>query len=221
MELNEKRIFPTVGGTQIEQTKDSMTIIVPGSDLPTFNLPTVNGSNCEPPFGQDVALTNCDPHFGQDVALTNCDPHFGALVGVVDWSSTIDKRLIIDGDTSDGYHTFNELYEHRTALFATICRLLPERSWKSCFHADGTMFPGMFIAGIETPKGYYSYHCEMKYWAMFDQVPELTRAPEWDGHEPKDFTRLFSLEYNKVMRKQCSCGGLNLGKLAWNEGEEV
>ena len=27
----------------------------------------------------------------------------------------------ITGDTSDGYHTFNELYRHRAILFSVIC----------------------------------------------------------------------------------------------------
>lgn len=98
-----------------------------------------------------------------------------------------------NGDVSDGYHTFNELYEHRTALFSEICNLFPEKSWKSKFHSDGTMHFGIFIAGVETPEGPYTYHCEMKYWSMFDKVRELPTAPEWDGHEPKDYPRLFSL----------------------------
>lgn len=39
------------------------------------------------------------------------------------------------GEISDGYHTFDELYEHRTAIFAAIfaalCKAHPENSWKS------------------------------------------------------------------------------------------
>lgn len=28
---------------------------------------------------------------------------------------------IVDGDMSDGYHTFDELYEHRCLLFINLC----------------------------------------------------------------------------------------------------
>lgn len=91
----------------------------------------------------------------------------------------------ITGETSDGYHTFNELYHHRAVLFSVICRCFPERSWKSRKHHDGTMFPGMFIVGIETDNGQATYHYDIEpYWDMFP-VKELEQAPEWDGHTPQ------------------------------------
>ena len=53
-------------------------------------------------------------------------------------------------------------------------------------HHDGTMYDGMFIVGIETPKGQATYHYDIDpYWDMFD-CKELDRAPEWDGHSPAD-----------------------------------
>jgi hypothetical protein len=96
------------------------------------------------------------------------------------------------GDLSDGYHTFNELYHHRAVLFSVICNQNKDKAWKSKLHADGTMFDGYFIVGIDTPKGTYTYHYQMKYWDLFD-VKELERAPEWDGHKPEDVDRLLSL----------------------------
>jgi hypothetical protein len=83
----------------------------------------------------------------------------------------------------DGYHTFDELYHHRTVLFAVICNRWS--GWKSALHADGTMYEGYFIVGIDTPKGQATYHCEKKYWELFN-VPILDRAPEWDGHTPAE-----------------------------------
>lgn len=56
------------------------------------------------------------------------------------------------GEISDGYHTFNELYHHRAVLFSVICNANKEIAWKSKAHADGTMFDGMFIVGINTRK---------------------------------------------------------------------
>lgn len=92
----------------------------------------------------------------------------------------------VTGETSDGYHTFNELYHHRAVLFSVIVRDHPELAWKSKLHHDGTMYDGMFIVGINTPKGQATYHYDVDpYWEMFD-CKELEQAPEWDGHTPAD-----------------------------------
>ena len=95
-------------------------------------------------------------------------------------------------NVSDGYHTFDELYYHRGLLFSLVCNQNNEISWKSRKHSDGTMYNGMFIAGINTPEGQYTYHCENALWDLFD-VKELEHAPDWDGHRPKDIVRLLSL----------------------------
>lgn len=90
----------------------------------------------------------------------------------------------IDGETSDGYHTFNELYHHRAVLFSVIVAKFRDRAWKSKLHADGTMYDGMFIVGIETPDGQATYHYDVDpYWDLF-RCKVLDRAPEWDGHTP-------------------------------------
>lgn len=104
----------------------------------------------------------------------------------------------IDGDTSDGYHTFNELYHHRAVLFSVIVKAFPERAWKSRKHHDGTMYDGMFIVGIDTPQGQATYHYDVDpYWEMF-ACRELDRAPEWDGHTPAEaIARIGALEPTK------------------------
>ena len=90
----------------------------------------------------------------------------------------------ITGETSDGYHTFNELYHHRAVLFSVIVSCYPERAWKAKKHHDGTMYDGMFIVGIETPSGQATYHYDViPYWDMF-KCREFESAPEWDGHTP-------------------------------------
>lgn len=94
--------------------------------------------------------------------------------------------------TSDGYHTFDELYYHRMMLFSVICNTYKDKAWKSLLHDDGTMYSNYFIVGISTDEGDYTYHYHEKYWGMFD-VKQLERAPKWDGHEPKDITRLLNL----------------------------
>lgn len=95
----------------------------------------------------------------------------------------------ITGDTSDGYHTFNELYHHRAVLFSVVCNERPDIAWKSKRHHDGTMYNGMFIVGINTPDGQATYHYDIDpYWELF-HVKELEYAPEWDGHTPDEAIR--------------------------------
>ena len=80
--------------------------------------------------------------------------------------------------------TLNELYHHRAVLFSVIVKNFATRAWKSKLHADGTMYEGMFIVGIETPDGQATYHYDVEpYWDMF-RCKEIDRAPEWDGHTP-------------------------------------
>lgn len=96
------------------------------------------------------------------------------------------------GDITDGYHSFNELYQHRCILFSIICNTFRDYSWKSWLHSDGTMFTDYFIVGVTTPQGNYTYHYHKDEWDRFN-VKEIDKAPEWDGHTASDITRLYSL----------------------------
>lgn len=91
-------------------------------------------------------------------------------------------------DISDGYHSYKELYEHRNTLFACLCMLLKDNSWFSMQHADPVkdpMYKNMFIAGITTPYGDCTYHCEMQDIDKFTEVVrEISNAPKFDGHTP-------------------------------------
>lgn len=92
----------------------------------------------------------------------------------------------INGSTSDGYHTFDELYHHRAVLFSVIVKAYPDSAWKSKRHHDGTMYDGMFIVGINTPWGQATYHYDIDpYWDIFE-CRELECAPKWDGHSPDE-----------------------------------
>ena len=113
--------------------------------------------------------------------MTEYDQHIIQTVR----NSVANLTSAVNGSTSDGYHTFDELYEHRTVLFSVICNSHTDLAWKSRHHHDGTMFDDMFIVGIQTPAGPCTYHCENRYWELF-RVPELERAPEFDGHTPED-----------------------------------
>ena len=100
------------------------------------------------------------------------------------------------GEVSDGFHTFNGLYEQRMILFAALVKAYKDKAWKSYRHEDGEYCfgGGWFIVGIDTPEGSYTYHYENKYWDMFD-CTDLPRGKHWDGHTEADAeTRLMSLK---------------------------
>lgn len=104
------------------------------------------------------------------------------------------------GDTSDGFHTFDELYDHRRALTAVIAGYAacqePGSAWRSKAHHpdDGPMFDGYFIVGIGLNAGPITYHYKLAHWDDFAAVPELEHAPKWDGATPADsVTRLLAV----------------------------
>ena len=106
------------------------------------------------------------------------------------------------GDVSDGYHTFDELYEHSSILFLSLLYFIEDSNefrdfeslhiqahpWYSKQHDDGSMFPGMFIAGMSTEYGSVAYHFDEKYLPLFEKagIKYLEKAPEWDGNSPED-----------------------------------
>ena len=97
----------------------------------------------------------------------------------------------IAAELSDGYHTMRELYDYRAAYNALLFN-----EWaasgkygvvKSKRHADGEpCFGGShFVVYALTPHGQVTNHCQFKWWDLFN-VPEVDRAPEYDGHTPQD-----------------------------------
>ena len=90
------------------------------------------------------------------------------------------------GQISDGYHTFDELYAHRSALFIALMSVAPEISWYSKLHGDGTMFDNMFIAGMQLPSiGQITYHLNLvPYWDLIAETGalHLSVAFRYDGH---------------------------------------
>ena len=111
------------------------------------------------------------------------------------------KVLKVDTNKiSDGYHTFEQLYDHRIALWIAFCREVDwyvgfTAVWKSKAHSDGSTWDGWFILGMEKEKGkQMTYHLPIKYWKECSQFKTLKKAPKWDGHTPEDvIKRLKSL----------------------------
>lgn len=94
------------------------------------------------------------------------------------------------GETSDGYHTFNELYDHRITLFLALCSYVQVHDkyvWRSKLHSDGTAIEGWFVVGIGSRPGeQVTYHLPMSRWAETNWIHEFARAPEFDGHTSAD-----------------------------------
>lgn len=119
------------------------------------------------------------------------------------------------GSFSDGYHTFDELYEFRKVYNATLFnewakQITRETAFskdamgrttqivvgestkydvhKSKKHHDGELCfgGGWFIVVAVLPTGQISNHYKMEDWDLF-QVPEAETAKyEFDGHTPTD-----------------------------------
>jgi hypothetical protein len=95
----------------------------------------------------------------------------------------------VTGSTSDGYHTFDELYEYRMlynahAAHGWFAAGIPVvKSWK---HSDGESCfgGGWFIVTATLPAGQVSNHYKAEHWGLF-QVPEVDLPPEYDGHTPQ------------------------------------
>lgn len=107
-----------------------------------------------------------------------------------------DERLreVINENTSDGYHTFKELYEFRllynAALFNEWAKQGMYEVHKSTKHSDGEdcFGGGWFIVVATLPNGDISNHYEMKDWDLF-QCEVKETAKEWDGHTSQDVAR--------------------------------
>ena len=95
------------------------------------------------------------------------------------------------GSISDGFHTFDELYEHRFALFVALINSHPQLSWKSKHHYNGTGFPGWFIAGMRLPTGDITYHLPDTWWDKVMCIP-MTKGLQWDGHTAEDVVHRLS-----------------------------
>jgi hypothetical protein len=114
------------------------------------------------------------------------------------------------GETSDGYHTFDELYLYRMLYNAAFFNELARRGvydvHKSVRHSDGDVIFGgeFFIVVAALPTGQISNHYtlghDLEHWYLFD-IPIRDIAVEYDGHSPAEAaTRLF--EFLKIPHNQ-------------------
>jgi|ERR1700722_4393267 len=95
---------------------------------------------------------------------------------------------------SDGYHTFDELYEHRITLWIAVCRMMSKivreawnPTWRTRVHYDGTSFDGWFVLGVFQDSGsQITYHLPDSKWDECDFAVTRKIAPEFDGHTSAD-----------------------------------
>ena len=117
-----------------------------------------------------------------------------------------DKTKLDMGEVSDGYHTFNELYEYRLLYNAAFFNELAKQNLydvhKSKKHSDGEdcFGGGWFIVMAELPTGQISNHYELKDWDLF-QIPEKEKANVWDGHTPQDVAKRMRYYLNPSLPK--------------------
>lgn len=102
------------------------------------------------------------------------------------------QDIIAENDISDGYHTFNDLYEFRklynALLFNEWAKHNEYEVYKSKRHYDGEecFGGGWFIVVAMLPTGQISNHYKLKDWDLFD-IPEYDKSKyEFDGHTPHD-----------------------------------
>lgn len=93
---------------------------------------------------------------------------------------------------SDGYHTFDELYEYRMAynaiLFNEWFKAGKHDVHWSYKHSDGELCfgGGWFVVVAQTPYGQITNHYENKHLQLFVAIEERPTAAEWDGHTPEE-----------------------------------
>lgn len=91
------------------------------------------------------------------------------------------------GNVSDGYHTFNELYEHRHALFLLLMkRYYLGRVCPTWIDVDPNT-PGWFLAGIDSIDGQIAYHLPERLLPVARQyaMADYRRTP-YDGYTSAD-----------------------------------
>ena len=122
-----------------------------------------------------------------------------------DMHALTDSFVFYGPDTmqvSDSFHTMDEVYEHRIALFIALCRLIEKGgdfrafSWRSKKHhpEDSGMYDGWFVLGVsfrrleieDDKEMQISYHLPLSRWEETNFAITYDHAPKWDGHSPED-----------------------------------
>lgn len=147
---------------------------------------------------------------GSNLTLAQLESLHNAVVdsaltdGVVEADAiTVESHVDIE-QVTDGYHSFDELYQHRHALcIALFCELKMSgcNPWYSHKHHDGTSYPEYVLVGADLRNPLdldrnslpVSYHLPVSYIPQLDAagIEQIEQAPHWDGYTSQDvITRL-------------------------------
>ena len=115
----------------------------------------------------------------------------GFINDLIIWGKNNDTNFR-ESEVSDGYHTFDELYEYRksynAALFNEWNKIGQFNVHKSIRHNDGELCfgGGWFIVVAVLPTGQITNHYKMDDWDLFKiEESEKAKIP-YDGHTPID-----------------------------------
>lgn len=102
------------------------------------------------------------------------------------------SEKVVDENTSDWYHTFKELYEHRVALYIRLVNDTnfwnPYHWIKSKLHFDGSSYDWWFIVQWYIKGKQISYHLPMDKRDIVN-CAEVEKADERDWHTPSDVVK--------------------------------
>lgn len=104
---------------------------------------------------------------------------------------------------SDGYHTLDELYEHRCLLFINLCLSRQGSArWKidPKTHREGA-FSGWFLLYLELPTGQISYHIPNYMHHFVRDAIVQDDDYEWDGHDANETLLRLELSAKEMGKK--------------------
>lgn len=100
---------------------------------------------------------------------------------------------IVNNDMSDGYHTFDELYEHRCLLYINLVLALGGGILKR------DHFYGWDCIYLETAYGQISYHVPIGMRSTYEGKLKEDQDYKYDGHTSSDtLDRLRNLAKERV-----------------------
>lgn len=152
----------------------------------------------------NIKIYGCDFSNGKDesVIMVNCRELIKENEKLKKQLKLKDK-MIEDGTLSDGYHTFNELYEFRLLYNACLFNEWSKQQKydvhksKQHYEGDECFGGGWFIVVAILPTGQISNHYKLEYWNAFQcEVVEKAKYP-FDGHTPKDVLERLKHEVEK------------------------
>ena len=147
-----------------------------------------DGSDCYIDGNEIVGINKIE--YGTSVSMVNVVLRGGAMVSVQGSVEEVREKWMGDtGSISDGYHTFDELYDHRSRLFLRLCWSMGEGAKIFMKNSDGSVYEGMFGLSLETLNGQVSYHLDNKYLEEARKIPNIEvyeRCDWYDGHTSGD-----------------------------------